>query len=215
MKNRLIRTCLTGAVALWACASTAQDDAPAGTQPHQAGVAPARPPQPFVKDGLQVTVMPGKAAFAADEPFKCNVQFKNVSDKGLLLFDAAACWRWKMQFLKDGENGPWQLMLWKLVPTFEEQQNAVRTLRPGDELAVPVTLDPVAAQYCFVWAGPARGETAARTKLQPGTYQLTVDLELKEPAGQREWAFPFWTGHVATTPVQVQIATRSGSGKQE
>jgi hypothetical protein len=207
--------CLTGAVTLCACASMAQEGAPAGTQLRQPGVAPARASQPFVKDGLQVTVMPGKAAFALDEPLTFNVQFKNVSDKGFLLFEAAACWRWKIQFLKDGENGPWQLMLWKLVPTFEEQQNAVRTLRPGDELAVPVTLDPVAAQYCFVWAGPARGETAARTNLQPGTHRLTVALELKEPPGQREWALPFWTGQVATAPVDVQIAARRDRGRQE
>jgi hypothetical protein len=170
------------------------------------GSQPALSFKPAEKNGLSIQAILTKAAFAANEPLKFTVQFKNVSDKPFLLFDAAYYWKWIIHFEDQRKIGPWRVE--RLFDDLRSYENVVTTLKPGDTLDVLVELDRNRQDrpHEFVWGGVQKQPLPPVKALPVARYQLTVEINLKADPGPRQ--VPFWTGTLATNPVEFEITDK-------
>ena len=161
--------------------------------------------KPVEHDGLQVTVTMPKATFAADEPLKFTLQFKNVSGKPLTLCDADCFWHWVTQFTDVKAGGPWTLR-----QLFDDRHEAsVNSLKPDGVLEVPVELVGGKRPFDLQWDGPQKRLVAPIQHLRPGKYRLTIEISLREtPVRGPEDIPPFWVGTTSTEPVEFEITDK-------
>jgi hypothetical protein len=171
--------------------------------------APApRPSTNVIKDGLSVTVTLPKTTFAVNEPIRFTVQFKNISDKGFVLYDPSHFWNWRITFEDQRKIGPW-----RVSKLFDELLAlAPRTLKPGDSADVPVSLEQGKTRpFEFVWEGLQRKIVEPVKSLPIGRYQLVIEMDLKGGPPKQDWAFPFWTGQIKTEPVEFEITDKAAA----
>jgi len=162
---------------------------------------------PATKDGLQVTVLLPTASFAADEPVKFHVQFKNVSKKPFTLYDADYFWGWTMRFEDVKAGGPW-----RLEDRAKDQLRPVpvsKTLSGSNAWDVPVDHSGLKDRGFFVWEGEQSSEIPDIDHLKPGKYRLTIVIALK--AGEIEDLVTYWTGTITSNPIDFEIAEKPTS----
>lgn len=194
---------LAGLVCTWSDVLVPQpsylkaDTRPSATPPDTAVSSNAA-----IKDGLSVVVTLPKAGFAADEPLKFTVQFKNVGQKAFSLVDADYFWGWAMRLEDVSRGGPWGVH--KLFKDEREVAKS-RTLQPGESLDVPVELVGGDGRCEFAWEGEQSKPVAALKQLKPGKYKLTIAVSLAESPASREIIPAYWTGTITSEPVELEI----------
>jgi hypothetical protein len=160
-----------------------------------------------VKDGLSVIATPPKATFAADEPIQFTVQFKNVSDKPFMLHDAEYFLGWRICFEDRRAKEQW---LFRKTIKDRREVPVPKTLKPGDSMDVPVSLEP---NGDFRLQDPQAKADAVELSLLPvGRYVMTVEMDLKGSPAPGKWEFPFWTGPITSQPVEMEIVLPDGPG---
>jgi hypothetical protein len=140
--------------------------APPGGQ----GEKPALP-KPVERDGLAVTIKPGKEAFAPDEPVTFEVVFKNISDEPIRLPDQPQDYKaWIFHVTRAGVK---RALIGRSVapPGKPAKPKPTAALTPGSSLAVTVRLD---GQFAFSQS-PWDPKKAVR-RLPEGRYRLRAEI---------------------------------------
>lgn len=160
-----------------------------------------------VKDGLSVIATPPKATFAADEPIQFTVQFKNVSDKPFMLYEAEYFLGWRICFENRRAKEQW---LFRKTIKDRREVPVPKTLKPGESMDVPVRLD---RNGDFRLQDPQAKADAVELSLLPvGRYVMTVEVDLKGSPAPGKWEFPFWTGPITSQSVEMEIVLPDGPG---
>ena len=161
-----------------------------------------------VKDGLAVTVALPKATFTADEPLKMEVQFKNVGEQLIVLYDADVFWDWTIKFADAKMGGPWLLRR-----TFKMERAAASTteIKAGATWSVPIELDASkAGTFELVWNGKQSEMVPPMARLGPGKYRANIEIDLRDnPTPDRARAY--WVGKVVTEPVEFEIVAKAAA----
>lgn len=170
----------------------------------QPATQPAFASKPVEKDGLQVVVTLPKATLASNEALKFTVQFKNVSEKPLILQDAEYFWDWRITFEGQRKEGAW-----RLEGLFDADRKAqIMTLKPGEEIVVPVKLaqgnDKPRLPFQYVWEGNQKKSLRPIKILHPGRYQLVIEMTRKD--GPQ--AYQLWNGTIKSEPVEFEITDK-------
>ena len=184
-------------------------DAPATTP----GDEPKEPAtsKPVVKDGLSISVKPGKAVFAQGEPIALDVTFKNVGKEAFVLAGSRQM-RWtpspgfefvvtdtaskKQQILRGGTN--------PMIRAPVRLEN--KTLAAGQTLVARASVDRWSWSIAKVAKVPAGAMTIRKylgpDMLAPGTYTIAVRCTLAKASRKIKI---FWTGKIEANAVSVKI----------
>jgi hypothetical protein len=141
--------------------------APAGGQ----GEKPA-PPKPVERDGLAVTIKPGKDAFAPGEALTFEVVFKNVSDEPIRLPGQPQDYRaWTFYATRAGAR---KALIGQSVapPDKASKPTPSAALPPGGSVAVTVRLDGK-----FAFAESPWDPRKAVKRLPEGRYLLRAEIK--------------------------------------
>ena len=147
-------------------------------------VQPVTTSQPYVRDGLQITLTADRATIAADQPLTVTLHVRNVTDKPLAIHDFAQIQGWQIMF------GDWRAH--HLVD--DDRAPAVTTvLGPDDAATLSIKLDPKTLRY---ERRHDSGEFEKRDQLEPGRYFITVKRWLHAPPAKAitERDVSRWTG---------------------
>jgi hypothetical protein len=153
------------------------------------------------KDGLSVTVILTSPAFGADPEWpRLAVRFKNVAAADIHLCNADAIWDWKFRFISKDQPGSW---LVQFEPFVLGRPISTNTLKPGETLDVPIDLNQTPRAADLIRDGiPFDKEPAPVPHLQPGQYELTVDIQLNDNHAPK--TSPYWTGSITTNPIAIE-----------
>ena len=153
------------------------------------------------KDGLSVTVILTSPAFGADPEWpRLVVRFKNASPADIHLCNDDAYWDWKFRFTTKDQPG-WWLLHFEPFPI--RRPISTHTLKPGETLDVPIDLNQTPRPADFLRDGiPTSKLPAPEPHLQPGKYELTVDIQLNDNSADKK--IPYWTGSITTNPIAIE-----------
>jgi RNA polymerase sigma factor (sigma-70 family) len=156
--------------------------------------------EPLLQNGLEVVVKPTKASYAAGEAPTFEITYTNRTDKAYRLHDVGyevSCF----SLLDLGSNGPWQAGPW---------QYAARPAPRSVELAAGKShVQSHTLRGPFTWQGAQFKPVKPRDALWPGKYRLTGKIVF---GGERSNnAVPFWSGEIATAPVEFEIAAQAAA----
>lgn len=151
-----------------------------------------------VVKGLSVTVMPTKAVFGKNEALTFDVTFKNVSEKGFMLYDVAHYYPWDYS-IEDSRKVKWKA---RCIVEFERAAPIPSVVvEPGKSHVVKASLDN---SFRFVRED---GKEPYPNHLPPGKYRLTITAKLfkDRQSHLKDYRFGFWTGSITTKPVKFKI----------
>ena len=175
---------------------------------------PPKASKPVVKDGLSISVRPGRSVFARGETIALEVTFGNVSKKPLTL-GGSRMLRWMptggftfiIKNVKTGETKTLRAGMNPMIRAPVRMEN--KTIAAGKSVMVPAAIDR------WSWSmqpAPARGGARGRQlrkylgpdMLPGGTYQIVVSCKFGKGFGRGEQKF--WIGDIAAGPVIVKVA---------
>ncbi len=159
--------------------------------------------EPAVKDGLAVQVTLPKATFAVNEPLTFTVGLTNTSKKPFQLFDLDYQWDWQMRIEGQGQNGAWQV---HRLSAEDRLPFNPTPMKAGQSREVPGVLDHSGAEtFEYVWDKKQGREILPVENLPPGRYRFTLQMDLKADSTLQRPRPPFWTGQIASRPVEFEI----------
>ncbi len=102
----------------------------------------------------------------------------------------------------------WQLYfqpgLWRATSLRQERrQGEVKTLKPGDELTIPINLEK---DFQFRWQGPQTAPVPPKELLPPGDYVFTPTFSSRPEEGIDGAPIRFWRGDITAKPTAFKIA---------
>ncbi len=153
------------------------------------------------KDGLQVSMIGHKTAFARNDAIRFTVRFKNVSDKPVSLQDADVFQHWVVRLEEVTSKMPWRLQDESDEPGPIHQP---RILMPGESVDVSTEWGTNRFPFRYESELILNMPIPATDSLRPGRYQLWLGINLKRDAG-REGAQLSFRGDINVGPVEVEI----------
>jgi hypothetical protein len=155
--------------------------APPGGQ----GEKPA-PPKPVERDGMAVTIKPGKDAFEPGEPLTFEIVFKNISDEPIRLPDQPQNYRtWTFYATRAGAKRAFTGR--SVAPVKAAKPTPSAALPPGGTVSVSVRLDGGFAYS----EGPWDPKKAVR-RLPEGRYLLRAEIKFARQARPDKNPVPVW-----------------------